>query len=84
MTPGIVCKICSTTFSATFVLKRHIKEVHSEIFKCEKCPQTYNSKRALISHRKEHKIRCAHCNYSASSPCVLEYHVAARHGGVKR
>ena len=95
-TPVYNCSGCDKTFSKSWLLNRHIKEVHNSLpkikdtYNCSKCNQTFKFKSYLNRHlqsvdcstKKVHT--CIICNTSFSFPGKLKRHMQQKHASNAR
>jgi len=88
------CSGCDKTFSESWLLNRHIKEVHNSLpkdtYSCSKCNQTFKFKSYLNRHlqsdncSKKKVYTCIICNTSFSFPSKLKRHMQQKHASNAR
>ena len=81
---AFTCKFCSSTFTETTNLNRHIRTKHSNTsFNCERCDFTTKRKDKLKSHIESkhygNKSKCPHCAFEATRKDNLTRHIKNYH-----
>eukprot|EP00184_Porphyridium_aerugineum_P002669 CAMPEP_0184695840 /NCGR_PEP_ID=MMETSP0313-20130426/3345_1 /TAXON_ID=2792 /ORGANISM="Porphyridium aerugineum, Strain SAG 1380-2" /LENGTH=776 /DNA_ID=CAMNT_0027154367 /DNA_START=3259 /DNA_END=5589 /DNA_ORIENTATION=- len=81
------CKLCGTSFTRKYDLKRHIKSTHLAVYKysCPFCDGKFKKQHELDVHRRENHERsqlfyCDHCSKSFSSDSNRRRHIRTLHG----
>ena len=76
------CTHCGYSSTHTYVLKRHIKTVHSDErpFSCNSCESTFKTRDMLLLHTKIHTgekpHQCKYCEKTFTQSKHLKNHVA--------
>ncbi|XP_067951058.1 zinc finger protein 652-B-like [Watersipora subatra] len=67
---GCTCEICGKTYKDQYILKMHVKMVHSPaevLYQCEFCSKRFTRKAHLKRHARTHNTNkafgCPHCDY---------------------
>ncbi|PAV83741.1 hypothetical protein WR25_25122 [Diploscapter pachys] len=70
------CPHCGNSFYNSFDLNRHVEGVHA-IFRCDRCKETIEGRRALLQHSmrcREEAHVCANCSATFSNKSLLRSH----------
>ncbi|CAJ1054907.1 Hypothetical predicted protein [Xyrichtys novacula] len=83
----LTCPVCYKTFCSAIAARRHRKRAHpmpEQVFRCDKCDMTFQTKWRLDQHYQAHSIKkpyvCSHCGKGLSCPKVLETHMRLHTG----
>ena len=72
----IICNICGAGYVHRYTFSLHLKKHgNPDLFKCDKCPKTYNFLSNMINHKKLHVFKCPICQKSCGSSSHLKRHV---------
>ena len=80
-----ICEFCAITFSTSYFLKKHIREVHkNNCTSCESCGRTFQQVVELRAHFHtvhdgQRIYKCDHCDKSFSAKKFLRLHFMNYH-----
>ncbi|XP_053406962.1 zinc finger protein 2-like isoform X4 [Mercenaria mercenaria] len=81
------CPICTKSFSSIYNMVRHVENVHTlrkdNVYRCQHCHLTFETKETLIAHRKSHQSICHDCGKFYSSTSSLNVHRQKLHSDRK-
>ena len=81
------CHKCNGKFDTEESILSHMKDEHNDEYKCDQCSKQYFERKHLIRHKKQvhENIRakkrypCDSCEYVATIPSQLKYHMEHKH-----
>ena len=81
------CHKCNEKFDTEESILSHMKDEHNDEYKCNQCSKQYFERKHLIRHvktiheniRAKKRYPCQSCEYVASIPSQLKYHMEHKH-----